>query len=146
MAFQWEMLFLHEWMVVNYGVHTFPVGSTFSGMWKDGLIKEGSQGVYQFVHDQYKVSGIWHQVLYLPIDNYEHPQDGFYYSGMMCQDSNDDWIITGNGTLYNNKKKKLYHGEFLNGAFHGYGARFDGKRTIQENGLWKYGKLTSTSH
>lgn len=126
----------------GYGIHTFGLGSTFSGMWKDGCIKENSQGVYQFEHSKQKISGIWQYVSYLQIRNAEHTGEYFYYSGTMCKDKQTgDWLLTGDGILYNSKKQKKYRGEFLDGAFHGYGAVFDDKAAIHESGIWEYGEL-----
>lgn len=134
---------VREFQPNGYGVHTFGCGSTFSGMWKDGSIKSDSQGIYQFEHNKQKVSGTWQYVFYLKIRNLQHPGNYFYYSGTMYKDneSENDWIITGNGILYDSKKRKKYQGEFLDGNFHGYGAAFNGNAEIYEIGIWEYGKL-----
>lgn len=125
----------------GYGVHTFGSGSTLSGMWKDGVVRDNYQGVYQFVHSGQKVSGIWRCVSYLEIHNSEHQQNRLYYSGTMCKNNQDDWIITGDGTLYDSNKQKKYRGEFLNGNFHGHGVVFGGREKVCKRGIWEYGKL-----
>lgn len=126
----------------GYGIHTFGLGSTFAGMWKDGSIAKNSQGVYQFEYSKQKICGIWQNVSYLQIRNAEHAGECFYYSGMMHREKQtDDWIISGDGILYNSKRQKIYRGEFLNGQFHGYGAVFDNRAEIHESGIWEYGKL-----
>lgn len=135
---------VREFQPNGYGVYTFRLGSTFSGMWKDGSIKNDSQGVYQFEHNKQKVSGIWQCVSYLKISHPEHPGDCFYYSGTLYKDNKNDWIITGDGILYDSKKRKKYRGEFLDGSFHGYGAVFNEKAEICESGIWEYGELIRT--
>ncbi len=125
----------------GYGVHTLGLGSTFSGMWKDGSIKENSQGVYQFKHSGQKISGNWKCVSYLEIRNSEQLQSRFYYTGTMCRNNQEEWMITGDGILYDSQKRKKYRGEFLNGSFHGYGAIFNSKEEVSESGIWEYGQL-----